>query len=309
MGVIENLELLADSDARPNVEQALAHVLSTGRQRRERRKRQFTVSFITVIAAIATIAIPPVRIAAQDVYAELTIRMFGVTPPFSANLPRELLLPNVFPIGVVPPSRAVSLVEAQAFVPFSIHLPETELLPYQPMFSVQEATTLTRRIDSIPIEIALERLGREPVAIPSGLDGATISITLHKNVTVRFGECPELVGPWHSCAFLNEALAPTLTFPKDVAPETLSSFSLQLLGLSAPDAKAISRRGLLFFPPENYAWHKAVEVSGHHAVLVVYEPGSTGEVAYNLSWTADGIAYSLFGRDPSTALSIARLIR
>jgi hypothetical protein len=309
MGAIESFELLADIDVQPNVDEALAHVLSARRQRREKRKRQFAVSFISLIAAIASIGIPPVRIAAQNMYAELAVRMFGITPHFSANLPQELLLPNVFPIGPVTPSPAVPLAGAQAFVPFRIQLPETELLPYQPKFFVHEATTLTRRIDSVPIEIALERLGREPVDIPRGLDGATISITFHKSVTVRLGECPELVGPWHSCAFLNEAVAPTLTLPQAVKPETLTTFSLQLLGLSAADAKALSRSGGLFFPPENYALHKIVKVNGHSAVLVVYEPGSTGQVAYNLSWTADGIAYSLFGRDPSTALTVAGSLR
>ncbi len=309
MGVIENLELLGDIDVRPRVDEALAHVLSARSKRRKRRQRKLTVSFILFIAAIAIIAIPPVRIAAQDIYAELAVRMFGLTPHFSANLPEELLLPNVFPIGPVTPSRPVPLVGAQAFVPFKIQLPETELLPYEPKFFVHEVTTRTRHVDALPIENALARLGREPIDIPSGLDGATISITFHKSVTVRLGECPELVGPWHSCAFLNEAMAPTISLPQAVKPETLTTFSLQLLGLSAADARALSRTGELFFPPERYASHKVVEVNGYDGVLVVYATGSTGEVAYNLSWTANGIAYSLFGRDPRTALTVAESLR
>jgi hypothetical protein len=75
------------------------------------------------------------------------------------------------------------------------------------------------------------------------------------------------------------------------------------------DAKALSQTGILFFPPENYASHKIVEVMGHDAVLVAYQPGKTGQVAYNLSWTADGIAYSLFGRDPGTALAVAESLK
>jgi hypothetical protein len=92
-------------------------------------------------------------------------------------------------------------------------------------------------------------------------------------------------------------------------PETLMIFSLQLLGLGASDARALSRTGGILFPPENYASHKVVDVNSHEGVLVVYQPGSTGEVAYNLSWTANGIAYSLFGRDPSTALTVAGSLR
>ena len=119
----------------------------------------------------------------------------------------------------------------------------------------------------------------------------------------------KLVGPWQSCASLNESLAPTLILPEGVEPQTLTNFSVQLIGLSAADAKVLSLTGGLFFPPENYASHKIVEVNGHDAVLVAYAPGSTGQVAYNLSWTANGTAYSLFGRDPRTALTVAESLR
>ena len=310
MGVIENLEVLADIETQPNVEAALAHVLLAGRQRRNKRIRQFAVSSISLIAAGMIIAIPAIRVAAQDVYAELAVRTFGVTPQFSLNLPHELLLPNVFPIGPVTTSRPVSLPKAQAFVPFKIELPYTNLLPYQAKLFAREGTTLGRRIEMAPIEMALKRLGREPVDIPTGLDGATISIRFHKSVAVRLGECPELVGPWHSCAVLLEELAPTLTLPQGVEPEAMTAFSLQLLGLRAPDAKALARTGVLFFPPENYGWHKVVEVNGHDAVLVAYKPGSTGAVvAYNLSWTAGGVSYSLFGRDPGTGVGVAESLR
>jgi hypothetical protein len=296
-------------DVRPNVEEALAYVLAARSQKGKSRERQFNAISFSLIAVTLAIAVPTVRIVAQDLYAQLAVRTFGVTPKLPTDLPQELLLPNVFPMGPAAPGRPMPLAEAQAHVPFRIKLPKTDLLPYQPELFVHEATALSRRIDSASIDLALKRLGRDSVEMPIGLDGMTVTVAFHEAVTIRLGHCPELVGPWHSCALLNEAVAPTIAMPQGVEPEALTVFSLELLGLRAADAEALSRTGTMFFPPENYAWHKVVNVNGDDAVLVGYQPGATGQVAYNLCWTDNGIAYSLFGRDPNMALTVAASLR
>ncbi len=309
MRVIDALETLDDIHIEPDIEAALKQVLFAGKRRREKQFRRASISLMSLTAVALTIAIPAVRVAAQDVYADLTIRTIGVTPHFAPDLPRDLLLPNVFPIGPVAPTREVSLAEAKAFVPFRIQLPQTSLLPYEVKLFAHEERKVSQRIEKARIHVALDHLGRQHIDLPAGLDNGTISITFHKSISARFGDCPQIVGPWRSCAVLTQGLAPTLTLPSELQPEKLATFSFQLLGMSAPDANALARIGIVFFPPEDYAWHKVVHVNGRDAVLVAYKPASTGSVAYNLSWSDNGISYSLFGRDPSTAVSVAESLR
>ena len=308
METIERLQCLAEDHTPPDIERALTDVMAVGKKRRARSRRRIAVMIVGAGLISLSLAFAGVRGAAQDVWAELEIRSIGVTPAISSSLPPELLMPNVFPLGPTQPSKVMSRAEAERFVEFAIQIPHTSLLPYQPVFSVKEQSSVARGIDAQSIDNALTRLGRESIELPAGLNGKTVAVRFPKSVTVSFGRCAQLIGPWHACAFLQESRAPTLVMPAGIADETMTVFSLRLLGLSAPDARALARRHVLFFPPENYARHKTVQVKGHAALLVISKPDAHSEVAYNLSWVADGIAYSLFGRDPDTAITVAESI-
>lgn len=225
-----------------------------------------------------------------------------------ASLTPPLLLPNVFPMypaNAIKPIKASSRAEASAAAGFSVYQLNTDL--GQPSFRVSQHAPLERTLDKQAIDAELRRLNREPIPWPQGLDGATLQLNLGKSAITHYGQCPTIVGPWNSCAFLLQFRPPELRLSTPIALAALTVFSLELAGLSRTRAQSLAKLGSTFFLPfeENNCTLQQTKVKNSPAVLILYPKAPNGEEAFNLQWQERGFSFSLFGRDPSRAIALA----
>lgn len=318
METSERIQLLAASERpTPDVERALEATLLRHQQARQTSQQHLlTTALVTGTALALLVGTPSVRAWAQEVWAEFRVQRFSVMPVNLQGLPFELLLPNVFPVGKggSAPQKTLDPAEAGQWAGFAVRLPRTPLLPYQPQLAVSAPWTIQRPVEGKKITAALHKLGRAPIEVPPGLDQTLVGVRFGPSVQAHFGECPQLVGPWRSCAFLWQSTLPVILAPPNVSLEVLSNFSLRLLGLRPEDAQRLAthlvKSPALFQPPsEEYAYYQELRVKDSDALLTVYKPDARGEVAYHLAWVTGERAYSLFGRDPKTALPVAESIQ
>jgi hypothetical protein len=272
---------------------------------------------------VAVLALPATRVLAQSAWTTLTTgRTQHVKLDFS-KVSSNLLLPNVVPM--YPPSEvirwsAASAAEATKVSGFPIRRIASPLLPYAPTYRIEQPPVLERAIDMAAIGKDLQRLGRPwPSVAPANLDKARIVVRPQGRAAITsYGECPYLVGPGRSCAFLVQTRPALLELPAGMPWDQFTRFSLELAGLPAGQSRNLAARSRLpplFLPLDDGAELTTVTVRGDQGMLMTYAPDAPNnlpqnrEVAFVLEWRESGFQFTLFGRDPRNAIALAESLR
>jgi hypothetical protein len=260
---------------------------------------------------------PTGRATAEALWRSLTLTSVqNVSIDFSKTT-MNLLLPNVFPLRGAETTRtqyAKTATEAADLAGFPVRSLRTPHLPFTPSIRVTEEPELKRTIDLAAIETDLREMGRRLPPLPAGIDGAEIRLQPgSKVVSIAYGECPQLIGPWTSCAVLIQARPMTLQLPPQLSVDEYIRFSLELAGFSGEQTEALARlhrkQPTLFIPLETTAELQQVRVRGTTGTLVVYAKTDSADTAFMLEWLEDGIYFRLFGRNPVLAVEMAETLQ
>lgn len=275
-----------------------------------------------VIAAAANILeldllSPTGRALAEDVWTRLILRQTVAVALERERAKARLLLPNVFPFTVPDRSarrRADSPFAASALAGLPVRTLQSPLLPHPPRFVIEQLTVQERVFDLAEAKADLKALGRAEPEWPAGIDGARIVLEPQgKSVISYYGNCPKLVGPWTSCAFVVQSPSMVLRLPGHLAPVADTRFSLELAGVPKDKAATLARlfgaSPTLFIPLETKAEVRRVRVRGTEAMLITYPTDPSGETAYILDWHEEGFDFRIFGRDPRRAVAVAEALR
>ena len=210
--------------------------------------------------------------------------------------------------------RADSPFAASALAGFPVRTLQSPLLPHPPRFVIEQLTVQERVFDLAGAKADLKALGRAELEWPAGIDGARIVLEPRgKSVISYYGNCPKLVGPWTSCAFLVQSPSMVLRLPGHLAPVAYARFSLELAGVPKDKAATLARlfgaSPTLFIPLETKAEVRRVRVRGTQAMLITYSTDPSGETAYILDGHEEGFDIRIFGRDPRRAVAVAEALR
>jgi hypothetical protein len=302
------LGLLVETAPPINLDQSWQRFQQARRRTRvERTLLGIAASFLAAISLL-----PQPRAWAQQAWTTYVLgHTNSIALDFAKNSP-TLLLPNVFPLYpafATKPLRTASHTEAAAAAGFPIKLLSSQ--SGAKTFLVLQPPTLERTLEKSAIDAELKRLQRDSIAWPQSLDGATVKLSQGKNAITHYGTCPTIAGPWNSCAFLVQYRAPQLHLSVPIALAAFTAFSLELAGLSRTRAQSLAKLESTFFLPfeTNNCTLQSAKVHRSPATLILYPKAPNGEEAYNLQWQEQGFHFSLFGRGPSRAVSLAESLR
>lgn len=241
------------------------------------------------LAAAATIAglgllSPTGRALAEDVWTRLLLRRTVAVELELEGANPSLLLRNVFPVTA--PDRAArrqadSPLAASALAGFLVRTLYAPLLPYEPRFVIDQTTVQERVFDLAEAKADLRKIGRPEPEWPVGIDRARIVLDPQgKSATNYYGNCPKLVGPWTSCAFLVQSPSMVLRLPGHLAPVAYARLSLELAGVPKGQATTLARllgaSPTLFIPLETKEEVRKVRVRGTEAMLITYPTDPSG---------------------------------
>lgn len=150
----------------------------------------------------------------------------------------------------------------------------------------------------------LDELGLTDVAIPPGLDGATVTVHVPSIVDIgyRNGDAQ---------AHLLQARSPEVSFPAGTDLAALAEVALRVLGMGREEAynfaRSVDWRSTLLVPvPAAAGRFSRVDVAGSSGLLV----DSQGQGRNMLMWTSDERVFALGGRlSPVQLLEIAQTVQ
>jgi hypothetical protein len=169
-------------------------------------------------------------------------------------------------------------------------------------------------IDLPRIRLLLSEMGYHDVDLPDTLDGAAVGIQFESVVSATYGECGSSQdGTWApGCVEFAQVPAPRVSAPPELDVDRLGQAYLQLLGLSAGEARQFSERvdwtTTLVVPLPQFAnlTYQSVPVDGAEGTLLRPSPSSRHAKEYLLTWIKEDTVYALHGAGSTEeALSIA----
>jgi len=275
-------------------------------------------SALASAAAIAlVVTVPAVRASAQAFLALFRSVNFVAVPVsesrFAELTSQNIDLPRLIgeQVQVVedpgPPTAAVSTDQAGAAA--GIDVLEPEYLPTNTVLAGIEVKGESRaRItaDADRLQQVLDALGISDLAIPEGLDGQVITVTVPPVVTLSY-ELGSVLK-----ARLRQARTPDVLMPAGVGLPALGEIGLRILGMPAAEAHSFAASidwtsSLVVAIPPMASAFKQIEVAGHQGVaiqrLVTLDTGR--RMAENLLlWSGNGRVFALEGNLSETDLQL-----
>lgn len=150
----------------------------------------------------------------------------------------------------------------------------------------------------------LQVLGITDAQLPSSLNGAKITVNVPRLAAARYGT-------GNNAVTLAQAKTPEVDLPPGVNMAQLGEIGLRALGMSADDARAMAGKidwnNTLVVPiPTNAASFREVSVRGVNGLLITTNAssgGSSTQTGNLLTWSENGIIYSLSGNISPTLLA------
>jgi hypothetical protein len=204
----------------------------------------------------------------------------------------------------IDPVVVADVAAADGRVDFIVRAPDQ--FEDQTHFLVQKATTIALTIDRDQWQTLIDGLGYSDFVLPEVADGAEVKFNIPDMVVMGIGDCEynELnevkVGDTeaHDCTVFSQSGAPTIEAPPGIDINRAGQIVLELLGLSAEEAKAFSSRvnwaTTLVVPVPKGANYRNVTVDGVSGIFLEDLYSNQGEL-YTLMWVKDEMFYAVTG--------------
>ncbi len=298
------------------------------------RLRPVWGALIVLVAVVVAFSFPQVRAAASSFLGLFRVQQVTVVAvdadAVSANL--ETLDGNLFSalfeaaseevIGETLPNASRDEASAAAGIP--VRLPEGVAVD---SLSVEQGSRITLVVDQPLMQALFDETGLG-IEIPAALDGATVTGEISPIVIASFDCTPEIVNipadpgapaagttpiETQACSGLIQAASPTINAPAGLDLAAIGEGYLQLMGMSAQEAKDFSQRvdwaTTLVIPVPQDSASENVLVDGVEGVLL-RESRYRQNDTYLLVWSKDGVLYALTGIGSTTeALTLANSLK
>ncbi len=150
---------------------------------------------LVAILAVA-LAFPPVQAIANSFLGLFRVEQFAVVQVNPGNLPEQLgsssqleafFSDNVDIQEKGDPQDVASPEEASQIAGIPVRLPEN--MKSQPKLKVMPGADITFNIDTQRAQAVLDEIGRSDIQLPSGLEGASVQVTVNSAVAAMYGDC------------------------------------------------------------------------------------------------------------------------
>jgi hypothetical protein len=288
-----------------------------------RRYRPAWIAAGLIAALVLSFAFAPVRAWAGNLLQLFRVQRIEFVEIDPGQLPnREAMeeaaqalsgiLEEQMTLDVAGEARNVDAATARAEAGFPVRLPT--VLEAEPEITLEPALKAEMEIDLPRIRLLLSEMGYGDVALPDSLDGATVGVEFEGLVSATYGGCEvSHDGGWvEDCVEYVQLPAPNVSAPPELDLDRLGQVYLQLLGLSAEEARQYSERvdwtTTLVVPLPQFAdlHYQSVAVDGVEGTLLRPSPHSRYADEYLLTWVKGDLIYALHGSGSNAeALSLA----
>ncbi len=306
------------------------------------RMRPAFAALGAVALVVVAMNLKPVRVWATEFLSMFRIQQIAVVQIDPTNLKQlqgdlfnsetgtrieKMLSDTVHVVKHGAPVEADSISEAVAAAGFGIRLPSSLSNPH---FHVQPAADISFSVDVPRMQSILDDVGRSDIRLPDEIDGQMVYLNIPSSVLSTYDKCPKRTEAesaqedrehehinYPDCKVLAQLPSPTVVAPPELNVPELAKTMLQLLGMSAEQAKKFSEQIdwastlVIPMPVDGRMQFDEVEVDGVKGTLFTSrEHGPRMPAAYNLMWVRDGILYALMGQGNSQdAVAIANSMR
>lgn len=275
---------------------------------------------IVIILAVA-LTFPSVQAIANGFLGLFRVQHFTVVQVDPGNLPEQLgssaqlqsLLTQDVRMEKLGEMQEVPSAEAASqLAGFAVRLPTS--ISSSPRLLVQPAMKASFKVDVERIRAILEEIGRGDIQIPTGVNGATVSVDVPVSVVAAYGQCaqgeadsgstgndPDQAMPSTSgaCVTLVQLVSPTVSAPPDLDLVKIGQAFLEVLGMSPQEAAHFAANidwaTTLVIPIPRYGTrYQDVVVDGVNGTFIQEETDSNAR-QYLLMWAKDGVIYALTG--------------
>lgn len=281
------------------------------------RNWQRTLGGLAAVAIVAVLlSFAPVRAAASELLAVFRLENIVILPVSLEDVERldsatsELgddFFPGDMEVLTEPgePKFLESLASASDAAGFTVRSPGT--FPAPDEIVVRDGMTSRFEPDVEAMQELFEAADLSPDLVPEEIDGQAFEFNMSASVAQIW------TGDNSDPLMVMQSPAPEVTFPDEIDEEALGVAMLQLLGLSAEEAAAVSgsidwSSTLLLPLPTDFVEFEPVIVDGAEGFLLTGEsPDEDIELTYNaLLWQKNGIVTLVGGSaDAESMLEIA----
>lgn len=196
----------------------------------------------------------------------------------------------------------------------------------QPKLLVTGAHAFTLSVDRARLQAILQEAGRTDLQVPQSVDGATVEVSIPRELRASYGTCPgrpsataNIATPtphtmqFTDCVLLNEGPSPAVNVPSGLDVQQLAEIGLELAGMTQQQAQQflnnVNWKSTLGMPiPRYMRSYETVKVNGVRGTLLNMA-GRRGPT-YALLWAKSGKVYSLIGYgDSGNAVSMANSVQ
>ncbi len=204
----------------------------------------------------------------------------------------------------VEPVEVADVAAADDLVDFVVRAPAQ--FTGEAHFMVQDATTIALTIDRDQWQTLIDGLGYTDFVLPAAADGAEVQFNIPDTVVMGIGDCEYNAAnevkvsdaQTRNCTIFSQSGAPSIEAPPGIDINRAGQIVLELLGMSAEEAKAFSSRvnwaTTLVVPVPKGAEYRNVTVDGVSGVFLEDLYSQQGEI-YTLMWVKDGMFYAVTG--------------
>lgn len=215
---------------------------------------------------------------------------------------------------------ATTRAQASRLAGFPVQLPAQR--KDVPSLTVNGRYAFRVSVDRARLQAILNEADRSDLVLSPSIEGATVSVTVPRSATARYGTCPgrrsALAGVagrslpsarYAGCLLLTEGPSPEIRMPPALSLEPFMEIGLEVAGLTSPQAQRflsnVRWKTILAAPlPRMMRSYKAVAFGGVQGTL--FGMGGLRGPAYALVWSRDGVVYSLIGfGDVASAVALA----
>lgn len=300
------------------------------------KKIGIAVGIIVVI--VAWLAIPPTHqlterfldsLRMQQVQA-VNVNLSNFTGP-NANPTLQQMFTDMIAKQVTTtvseqPQTADNAADAAKIAGFRPELPKVR--KDKPELTVNGRHSFTLVVDRERLQSILKEAGRSDLVLPQSIDGAHVQVDIPRTLRARYGTCPgrpsaaaNVATPpppsamqYSDCIFIVEGPSPQVNAPDSLDLAQLAEIGLELAGMNSDQAhqflQTVDWRDTLGVSvPRFLRSYQGVTVNGAKGTLLGLGGRRDGPT-YNLTWTRNGMAYSLSGYGSTgDALSIAESVQ
>jgi len=289
-----------------------------------KRYRPAWAALVVVVILGLSLLSPPVRALAGnflDLFRLQKIEVIEFSPSAvlgeggfeSAVRSLETVMDEQVTVSVEGEPQAVDEGTLRSLSSIRVRLPQRQ--EGEPHYALQPAASISIAVDLPRIQAVLSELGYEDVDLPPSLDGADVDVSLNPLVVAAYGACEPNTEAWAGahgtsdfdgpCTVLMQMRSPTVSGPAGLDVDQLGQAYLQLLGMSADEARRFSERvdwtATLLLPlPKTEVTYQELLVDGVTGVLVRPTHNRLPQDEYVLMWVKDDIVYGLSGIGSAT---------